>query len=379
MRPSRAFRSAMPSARHRIAITSLAAVMSKPVSRGTPSVRPPSPMTMSRSARSFMSTTRFQLARRASMPLAVSWWSALSTSAASRLCALETAWKSPLKCMLMSSTGTTSEAPPPAPPPFMPNVGPRLGSRSATAERTPIFASPCARPTLVVVLPSPAGVGVIADTSTSLPRRGRLRNDSRASFAFQRPYGSTCAGSMFSDFATSRMGFMGAHYRGRPPGRRDDLGKPAKAPTARAGNQNQARLRPGRKRLRSPPESPNHRRTQERARGHAVDTRSSMPWTESGPNAELLRQARSGDVDALLRILDPYKLPLWRACLAITQQQDEADRLFEDTIGCATQELSGAPDGQPLLLWLVRLARELDAHHARTSPPRPRATRARRA
>ena len=102
-----------------------------------------------------------------------------------------------------------------------------------------------------------------------------------------------------------------------------------------------------------------------------MDTRSSMPWTESGPNAELLRQARSGDIDALLRILDPYKLPLWRACLAITQQQDEADRLFEDTIGCATQELSGAPDGQPLLLWLVRLARELDAHHARTSPRDP--------
>ena len=102
-----------------------------------------------------------------------------------------------------------------------------------------------------------------------------------------------------------------------------------------------------------------------------MDTRSSMPWTEYGPNAELLRQARSGDVDALLRILDPYKLPLWRACLAITQQQDEADRLFEDTIGCATQELSGAPDGQPLLLWLVRLARELDAHHARTSPRDP--------
>jgi RNA polymerase sigma-70 factor, ECF subfamily len=99
-----------------------------------------------------------------------------------------------------------------------------------------------------------------------------------------------------------------------------------------------------------------------------VDTRSSMPWTEFGPDAELLRQARSGDVDALLRILDPYKLPLWRACLAITQQQDEADRLFAETIGCATQELSSAPDGQPLLLWLVRLARELDAHHARTSP-----------
>ena len=69
----------------------------------------------------------------------------------------------------------------------MPNVGPRLGSRSATAVRTPIFASPWARPTLVVVLPSPAGVGVMAVTSTSLPRRGRPRNAASASFAFQCP------------------------------------------------------------------------------------------------------------------------------------------------------------------------------------------------
>ena len=83
----------------------------------------------------------------------------------------------------MSSTGTTSDAPPPAPPPFMPNVGPREGSRSATAARTPIFASPCTRPTVVVVLPSPAGVGVIAETSTSLPRRGRSMNSLSGSLA----------------------------------------------------------------------------------------------------------------------------------------------------------------------------------------------------
>src|ERR1051326_4063434 len=109
--------------------------MSKPVSRGMPSVRPPSPITMSRSARSFMSTTRFQLARRASMPQAVSWWSALSTSAASRLCALETAWKSPVKCMLMSSTGTTSEAPPPAPPPFAAPLHADRGPEARLAQR----------------------------------------------------------------------------------------------------------------------------------------------------------------------------------------------------------------------------------------------------
>ncbi len=121
----------MSLARQRIAITSLAAVMSKPLSRGMPSERPPSPMMMSRSARSFMSITRFQVTRRGSSRDGLPLCSELSTSAASRLCALETAWKSPLKCRLMSIIGSISDAPPPAPPPFMPKTGPeaRLAQR----------------------------------------------------------------------------------------------------------------------------------------------------------------------------------------------------------------------------------------------------------
>ena len=39
------------------------------------------------------------------------------------------AWKSPVKCRLMSSIGTTCAYPPPAAPPFMPNDGPSDGSR----------------------------------------------------------------------------------------------------------------------------------------------------------------------------------------------------------------------------------------------------------
>ena len=56
-----------PSARHSIAITSDAAVMSKPVSRGTPWAGPPSPTITWRSARSFMSITRRHTMRRGSM------------------------------------------------------------------------------------------------------------------------------------------------------------------------------------------------------------------------------------------------------------------------------------------------------------------------
>lgn len=102
-----------------------------------------------------------------------------------------------------------------------------------------------------------------------------------------------------------------------------------------------------------------------------MDTRSATPWTEIGQDVERLREAQRGDLEALLRLFEAYKLPLWRTCLAITQQRSEADRLFEHTIACATHELSSAPEGQPLLLWLVRLARELDAHRARTSPRDP--------
>ena len=62
---------------------------------------------MSRSARSFMSMTRFQAMRRTSNPSSLPWWTWLSISADSRLWASPMALKSPVKCRLMSSIGTT--------------------------------------------------------------------------------------------------------------------------------------------------------------------------------------------------------------------------------------------------------------------------------
>ena len=156
-------------ARQKMAMISLATVMSKPSSRGTPLALPPRPHTMLRSWRSFMSTTRFHVILRTSMPSSLPLWMCASSSAASRLLAAPMAWKSPVKCRLMSSMGMTWAYPPPAAPPLMPNTGPRLGSRSATTGFLPRFCSASARPTVVVVLPSPAGVGLMAVTSTSLP------------------------------------------------------------------------------------------------------------------------------------------------------------------------------------------------------------------
>ncbi len=69
----------------------------------------------------------------------------------------------------MSSMGMTWALPPPAAPPFMPKHGPSEGSRRQTLAGLPMRFSPSQSPMLVVVLPSPAGVGVMAVTSTSLP------------------------------------------------------------------------------------------------------------------------------------------------------------------------------------------------------------------
>ena len=60
----------------------------------------------------------------------------------------------------------------------MPNTGPIEGSRSASATVRPSAPSPCVSEIDVVVLPSPAFVGVIAVVMTSLPS-GRSRSRSR--------------------------------------------------------------------------------------------------------------------------------------------------------------------------------------------------------
>ncbi len=61
---------------------------------------------------------------------------------------------------------------------FIPKHGPSDGSRKHTTAFLPIRFKPSFKPTEVVVLPSPAGVGVIAVTRISLPS-GRSSNDFR--------------------------------------------------------------------------------------------------------------------------------------------------------------------------------------------------------
>ena len=169
MAPRRRSRSARSSARQKIAMVSVATVMSKPSSRGYPLFEPPSEFTMERSARSLMSTARRNEMRRVSRssPLPQKMW--LSSIAASRLLADVMAWKSPVKCRLMSSIGTICEKPPPHAPPLMPKHGPSEGSRRHATERLPMRIIASLRPMVVLVFPTPFAVGVMAVTRMSLP------------------------------------------------------------------------------------------------------------------------------------------------------------------------------------------------------------------
>ena len=156
-----------------------------------------------------MSRTRGQRTLSGSIPSALPWWMWLSMNAAPRLWAAPMAWTSPVRCRLKSSIGMTWLRPPPAAPPLIPNTGPRLGWRMQTAALWPIRFRPWASPTVVVDLPSPSGVGLIAVTSTYLPRgfsRSRRSMPARMILAFADPYGSISSSRSPSSRATSTIG-----------------------------------------------------------------------------------------------------------------------------------------------------------------------------
>ena len=102
------------------------------------------------------------------MPSSLPWNTCASMNADSRLLADVIACRSPVKWRFRSSIGTTCAKPPPAAPPLTPKIGPSDGSRRQRIGLRPMWPRPCASATEEVVLPSPAGVGVIAVTFTIL-------------------------------------------------------------------------------------------------------------------------------------------------------------------------------------------------------------------
>src|SRR6266516_3144367 len=191
------------------AMASEAAVMSKPVCLGTPSAAAPRPTTMLRSARSLTSSTRFQVMLCWSMPSLLPWCRWLSSIAESMLCAAVTACMSPVRCRFSVSNGTTWLYPPPAAPPLIPNVGPIEACLSAIVARLPMCRIAWPRPTVVVVLPSPSGVGVIA-VSTMYFALGSSSSSSIADsliFTTCSPYGSSRCMPRPTSLAMSSTGF----------------------------------------------------------------------------------------------------------------------------------------------------------------------------
>ena len=166
--PSLSFRSERDEDRQNTAMTSLATVMSKPSSLTTPFFLP-SPATIDLSSLSFISMARRIVMVEGSISSSLPWKIWLSTMAHRRLLAASMAWKSPLKWRLMSAMGATWAIPPPVAPPLTPKTGPMLGSLRASTAFLPIRLNPSPSPMVVVVFPSPRGVGVIAVTRISFP------------------------------------------------------------------------------------------------------------------------------------------------------------------------------------------------------------------
>lgn len=102
-----------------------------------------------------------------------------------------------------------------------------------------------------------------------------------------------------------------------------------------------------------------------------MDSPTPKPWTEPGMDASLLAAAQRGDLTAWLQVVRLHRLSLWRVCMAITRQRDEAEVLFQETLAAATRQVQTAPSGRPVLPWLARLAREIDATRQRGRGLRP--------
>src|SRR5712691_3657749 len=94
----------------------------------------------------------------------------------------------------------------------VPNVGPIDACLIAIVALLPMWLIAWPRPTVVVVLPSPSGVGVMPVTTTYLAR-GRLASASMAArsiLATCSPYGRSSHGGMPAVSAISEIGFIAA-------------------------------------------------------------------------------------------------------------------------------------------------------------------------
>src|SRR2546430_1136962 len=98
----------------------------------------------------------------------------------------------------------------------MPNTGPSDGSRRHSSGFLPIAPRPWVSETAVVVLPSPAFVGVTPATQTTLASGvSRMRSTTPSeTLALKRPYGSNSSGSSPARSAIVSIGACVANFNG---------------------------------------------------------------------------------------------------------------------------------------------------------------------
>src|SRR5581483_142832 len=96
----------------------------------------------------------------------------------------------------------------------MPKTGPSDASRRQSTGERPMWPSPCVSETAVVVLPSPAFVGVIAVTLTSFAssREASRSRTPRSLLALKRPYGSSSSRRSAAAAAIPVMGRSSASW-----------------------------------------------------------------------------------------------------------------------------------------------------------------------
>lgn len=94
-------------------------------------------------------------------------------------------------------------------------------------------------------------------------------------------------------------------------------------------------------------------------------------WLEPHREAALVLAAQRGETPAYFELMRAYQRPLWRVCLTLTRQRDEAEALLQDTARRAQRNLKQIPAGQPFFPWLVRLTRSLAVAQARRRAGEP--------
>ena len=94
-------------------------------------------------------------------------------------------------------------------------------------------------------------------------------------------------------------------------------------------------------------------------------------WLEPGRESALVLAAQRGELPAYFELLRAYQQPLWRVCLSVTRNADDAEQLLQETARRALRNLKQIPMAQPFFPWLVRLTRALAVAQARRRAGEP--------